>query len=107
MSSVSVTGKADFEESVLKCDKPVLVDFWAQWCGPCRSLIPILDEVAKEMGETVKVTKVNVDEESELAGRYGVRGIPTMLFFKDGEVKKTLVGKKSKEEIKKNLETLA
>lgn len=107
MSVVQKTDQASFEGDVLKASKPVLVDFWAEWCGPCRTLGPVLDEVANEIGETATIYKVNVDENSELAQKYGIRGIPTMIFFKDGEAAKTLVGVQPKEEIKKTLEELA
>jgi thioredoxin 1 len=107
MSVVQKTDQASFEGDVLKSNKPVLVDFWAEWCGPCRTLGPVLDEVATEIGETATIYKVNVDENSELAQKYGIRGIPTMIFFKDGEAAKTLVGVQPKEEIKKTLEELA
>ncbi len=107
MSTVGKTDKANFESDVLKSDKPVLVDFWAEWCGPCRTLGPVLDEVATELGEKATIVKVNVDENSELAQQYGIRGIPTMIFFKDGQASKTLVGVQPKDEIKKSLEELA
>lgn len=107
MSTVGKTDKANFEADVLKSDKPVLVDFWAEWCGPCRTLGPVLDEVATELGEKATIVKVNVDENSELAQQYGIRGIPTMIFFKDGQASKTLVGVQPKDEIKKSLEELA
>jgi thioredoxin 1 len=107
MGSVNKTDVAHFEADVLKADKPILVDFWAEWCGPCRVLGPILDDVAKELGEKAQIVKVNVDDNPELAQKYGIRGIPTMIFFKNGQPAKTLVGVQAKEEIKKSLEELA
>lgn len=107
MGLVNKTDVANFENDVITSNRPVLVDFWAEWCGPCRVLGPILDEVAKEVGEKAQVLKVNVDDNPELAQRYGIRGIPTMIFFKNGQAAKTLVGVQPKEEIKKSLEELA
>ena len=91
--------KTNFEAEVLKSDKLVLVDFWAPWCGPCRMLAPILAEIAEEKGDTVKVGKINVDEEPELAAQYGISGIPALLLFKAGKIAATSVGFKPKPEL--------
>ena len=99
--------KTNFEAEVLKSDKPVLVDFWAPWCGPCRMLAPILAEIAEEKADKVKVGKVNVDDEPELAAKYGISGIPAMLLFKDGKVAATSVGFKPKAELEAFVEANA
>ena len=92
---------ANFDEVVLKSDKPVLVDFWAEWCGPCKALGPVIEEISQEVSGKIDVVKLNVDESREIAGAYGIRGIPTMILFKNGEVVNALVGNQPKSEILK------
>ena len=94
MAVVTIT-QQNFEQEVLKSDKPVLIDFWAEWCGPCRMVSPIVDEIGLET-PGVKVGKVNVDEQQALAMQYGVRSIPTLIVFKDGKIAKTAVGARPK-----------
>jgi len=91
MATTSVND-AEFESEVLQADSPVLVDFWAEWCGPCKALSPLLDEVAGEMGGKIKVVKVNIEEAPEAPTKYGVRGVPTLMIFKNGQVVDTRVG---------------
>lgn len=90
----------NFEEEVLKSKVPVLVDFWATWCGPCQMQGPVIEEAAAEFGESVKIGKLNVDEEGSLSQKYGVMSIPTLIVFKEGEVAKKAVGFNSLDEIK-------
>lgn len=97
MSVISVTNET-FEQEVLRSDSPVIVDFWASWCGPCRMLAPILDQIADERPD-VKVAKVNVDEQMELATRFGIVSIPTVIVFKDGKAVNKSMGVKPKGEI--------
>ena len=97
---------AEFEKEVLKSKIPVLVDFWAPWCGPCKSMLPIVEELAKDLAGKAKIFKINVDENSDTPAKYSVMSIPTFIFFKDGEMAQTLVGVKSKEDLKKELEAL-
>jgi len=89
--------KSNFEAEVIKSDKPVLLDFWASWCGPCKMVGPIVEEVASQVGENAKVGKVNVDEEQELAQKYNVMSIPTLIVIKDGKVVQSAVGVQSKQ----------
>jgi len=92
MSQVIHTSETAFENDVLKSNVPVVVDFWAEWCGPCRVIAPIVEELSKEYNGKVQFAKVNVDESPDLAGRFGVQGIPTLIIFKDGEEVGRLVG---------------
>lgn len=86
----------NFNSDVMKSDKPVLVDFWAEWCGPCRMIAPILEEVAEELGDTAVISKLNIDENPETPALLGVRSIPTLMIFKDGKMVGTKVGVQSK-----------
>ncbi|MCI1719901.1 MAG: thioredoxin [Bacteroidales bacterium] len=99
-------GDANFKEVVLESKLPVMVDFWATWCGPCRMISPIVEELAKEYDGKVVVAKCNVDEASEAPANYGIRNIPTLLFFKNGEIKDKLVGSNPKAAIEEKLKAL-
>ena len=102
MAVVTITND-NFEKEVLACDIPVLLDFWAEWCGPCKMMSPVVDELADELEGRVKVGKVNVDDERELALQFGVSSIPTVMVFQNGEIKATSVGYRPKEEIEQLL----
>ncbi|MEH6627446.1 MAG: thioredoxin TrxA [Motiliproteus sp.] len=92
---VNVTD-ASFEQEVLKAEGAVLVDYWAEWCGPCKMIAPVLEEVARDYGDKLKVCKLNIDENNETPPKFGIRGIPTLMLFKDGNVEATKVGALSK-----------
>ena len=95
--------ESTFEQEVLQSDKPVLVDFWAEWCGPCHAVSPVLDRIVEERNGELKLVKVNIDEEQELAMRFGVQSIPTMILFKDGQPAAATMGARPKGDIEKQL----
>jgi len=99
------TSDASFDTDVLKADRPVLLDFWAEWCGPCKMIAPMLDEVADEFADRLRVAKINIDENPETPPKYGIRGIPTLILFKNGTVEAQKVGAVSKAQLKEFLET--
>ena len=103
MTTISVTDD-NFDSEVIKAGKPVIVDFWAEWCGPCKMIGPILEELSDEMSSQVTIAKHNIDNEPNTPTKYGVRGIPTMLLFKDGELKATKVGATTKSDLKSWIE---
>ena len=95
--------ESTFDEEVIQSDTPVIVDFWAEWCGPCHAVAPVLDRIVEEHAGEVKLVKVNIDEERELADRYGIASIPTMILFKDGEPSAAVIGAQPKGAIERSL----
>jgi thioredoxin 1 len=95
--------ESTFEQEVIQSDTPVIVDFWAEWCGPCHAVAPVLDKIVEERAGEVKLVKVNIDEERELADRYGIASIPTMILFKDGEPSAAVIGAQPKGAIERSL----
>ena len=104
MGNVTELTEADFEDQVLNASEPVLVDFWAPWCGPCRQIAPMIDELAGENEGSAKVVKVNIDESSSIAQKYGIMSIPTLMIFKGGEISDKFVGAKPKAALQEALD---
>ena len=98
--------KSNFEKEVIFSEIPVVLDFWATWCGPCKMLSPVLDELAAEYSDRARFCKVNVDDEAELSARFGIASIPTLIFFKNGEILKKTVGYREKDELEETLKEL-
>ncbi|HLP78600.1 MAG TPA: thioredoxin [Candidatus Paceibacterota bacterium] len=106
MKATIELNETNFDTEVLKATQPVLVDFWAEWCGPCKMIAPALEEIATEYGGRAKIAKVNIDENPALAARFGVRSIPTLLFFSNGQVKEQVVGAAGKKVLVSKLQAL-
>jgi thioredoxin 1 len=106
-SSVIKLDESNFDHEVTQDGKPVIVDFWAEWCGPCKMIAPLLDEIAREKADAVKVAKVNVDENQSLSLKYNIRAIPALLFFKNGQLRDQITGVTSKKDLLNRIEALA
>ena len=106
-NSATITlDESNFDREVNQSDKPVIVDFWAEWCGPCKMIAPLLDEIAKEKASSVKIAKVNVDENQSLSFKYNIRAIPSLLFFKNGQLRDQVTGMTSKKDLLGRIEAL-
>ena len=106
-SATVALDETNFEKEVTHSDKPVIVDFWAEWCGPCKMIAPLLDEIAREKGDAVKVGKVNIDENQNLSFKFNIRAIPTLLIFKNGQVRDQVTGMTSKKDLVGRIDALA
>ncbi len=102
--SIMELNNSNFDSEVIRSDKPVLVDFWAPWCGPCRALAPIIEEVSHEYSDKIKIGKVNVDENPEISMRFGIRSIPTLILFKNGQAVEQIIGAVPKSEIERAIQ---
>jgi thioredoxin 1 len=107
-NSATITlNESNFDRELTQDDKPMIVDFWAEWCGPCKMIAPLLDEIAREKAGAVKVAKVNVDDNQSLSFKYNIRAIPALLFFKNGQLRDQVIGVMSKKDLLSRLEALA
>ncbi len=106
-SATITVDESTFDREVTRSDKPVIVDFWAEWCGPCKLIAPLLDEIAREKAATIKVAKVNVDENQSLSSKYNIRAIPALLFFKNGQLRDQVTGMTSKKDLLDRIDALA
>lgn len=106
-SNIAILTQENFEQEVLQSPKPILVDFWAEWCGPCKMLAPVLDELAAEYDGRVRIGKVNIDDHQALAAQFGIQSIPTLLLFQQGQVVEQVVGMRSKRDLSSRLEKAA
>ena len=104
---ISHVNDAEFEQEVLNSDRPVLVDYWAEWCGPCKMIAPVLEEIADEYSDRVKVAKVDIDQNAAIAQKFGIRGIPTLMIFRDGQIQGTRVGAMTKSQLKAFIDEVA